>query len=346
MSLAGNWRALALLLTMALVLAACGSEDGDASADVDEDAATDEAPEEGEDAAAAEPGADWPETLVFGAVPSAEEGNLEQSYLPVIRALEEDLGIDVEFVTATDYAGVVESMIAGNIDLAQFGPFSYVIARNNGADISPVGAMIEAPGVEPGYQSYGITQADNDEINELADFEGRNVCFVDPGSTSGFLYPSAGLLDLGIDPETDVTPTFAGGHDSSAVAVATGQCDAGFAFDTMVTNVAIEAGQIEEGDLKVVWESEVIAGSPLAIDNTLPADLIERIQEIILENDGATLFERGFCEEDQTAELDDGTVYCAITDEGIFGYDTVADDFYDGVRAVCDLTEAPACLEG
>ena len=107
--------------------------------------------------------------------------------------------------------------------------------------IAPIGAIVDAPDDEPGYQSYGITQADNDEINGIEDFAGKNVCFVDPGSTSGFLYPSAGLLDAGIDPETDVTPVFAGGHDASVISVKNGDCDAGFAYDTMVTQQLIDS---------------------------------------------------------------------------------------------------------
>lgn len=348
MTLIRSWRIVAMLLLAALVLAACSSDDdddgeasSDDSAEEADDSGEEEADDEGEEAADAG-SADWPDTLTFGAVPSAEEGNLEAQYAPMVAALEEDLGITMEFVTATDYAGVIESVIAGQIDMAQFGPFSYVIATNNGAEITPVGAMIDGPGLEPGYQSYGIVPAGSD-ITSLEDYEGRNVCFVDPGSTSGFLYPSAGLLDVGIDPEEDVNATFAGGHDASAVAVATGQCDAGFAFDAMVTDIAIREGQINEGDLEVVWESEVIAGSPLAVSTQLPEDLVEEIQRIIIENNGEVLLERGLCGDDLTGELDDGSQFCALTDEGVWGYADVDDSFYDGVRAVCESTQAPAC---
>lgn len=279
---------------------------------------------------------EWPESITLAAVPSEESTALEQSYANIIAVLEEDLAIGVEFFTATDYAGVIESMIAGDVDLAQFGPFSYVIAEANGAEIAPVGAMVEAPDEEPGYQSYGIALADNDEINTIEDFAGTNVCFVDPGSTSGFLYPSAGLLEAGIDPESGVTPVFAGGHDASVLSVANGDCDAGFAFDAMVTTTLIESGDIEEGQLKIVWESEVIAGSPMAMLTTLPQSLQDEISRIILEQANVDSFvERGLC-----ASTDD----CEITDEeDTWGYVAVDDAFYDGVRAVCETTQAEAC---
>ena len=122
---------------------------------------------------------------------------------------------EIEFVLATEYAGMVEGIIAGRIDVAQFGPFAYVIATKNGANLEVAGAAIRKQGAAPGYRSYLVTGKDSG-ISSLEDLAGRSVCFTDPGSTSGFLFPSEGLLSVGLDPSegsTDITPIFAGGHD-------------------------------------------------------------------------------------------------------------------------------------
>jgi phosphonate transport system substrate-binding protein len=297
-------------------------------------------PGEGSTAAAEVDRTDWPESITFAAVPSEESTSLQESYASVIAAIEGELGVTVEFVQAADYAGVIEGQIAGNVALAQYGPFSYVIAVQNGAAIEPLGALIDAPGAEPGYQSFGIVAGDNTEINGIEDFADQTVCFVDPGSTSGFLYPAAGLIDAGViasateeDLAAGLEPIFAGGHDASAIAVATGDCDAGFAFDSMVETELIEAGEIAEGDLRVVWESEVIAGSPVAVSTELPQSFRDELKRVFLEviNSDA-LREAGYCDED-----------CGITDEGSYGYAAVDDAFYDGVREVCETTQAPQC---
>lgn len=333
---------MAILTALMLTAAACGDDDESADAATGETlsaenaAATDTT---GDSAAGDE---EWPDSLTFAAVPSEESTSLEQSYGPILAVLEDELGLEIEFFQATDYAGVIEGMIAGNVDLAAFGPFSYVIADANGAEIRPIGATIDAVGDEPGYQSYGITQGDNDEVVSLEDFAGKTTCFVDPGSTSGFLYPSAGLIEAGIDPDEDVTATFAGGHDASAISVANGDCEVGFAFDTMVTTSLIEDGTIEEGDLKVVWESEIIAGSPLAVRTALPASLIAELDRIIIElanND--YLLPNGYCGDPDDAEVRERG--CELTDEGVWGYVAVDDAFYDGVRAVCAATRAESC---
>lgn len=346
---------LALAATLALVGSACGSDDdGVAAAPAGTEAET-AAPTEqtaapatdvpagtaaaddgtGSDESAADDRADWPDTIVMGAVPSEESTALVESYAKLIEVLEADLGVEVEFFQATDYAGIIEAQIAGRVDIAQYGPFSYVIAKSAGANIEPIGAIVDSPDDVPGYRSYGITRSDNDEIDSLADFAGRTVCFVDPGSTSGYLYPSAGLLAEGIDPEADVTPVFAGGHDASVISVDNGDCEAGFAFDEMVDSALIESGDIAEGAIKKVWESEIIAGSPIAVSLDLPADLAAEIRRIVLEEANADrLLERGICE-----DLDN----CGLTDENSWGWVPVDDAFFDGVRAVCDETRSAQC---
>ena len=376
-------RVAALAASVALVAAACGDDDDDASsaatADATEATATEstEAPTEAAEAAATattEPAGDemagesngierqddWPTTIVFGAVPAENATSLEADFATTKAILEDSLGLEeIEFFQATDYAGVIEGIIAGRVDAAQFGGFSYVIATANGADISVAGVMSDGPDIEPGYRSYALTQADNDEINTIEDFAGRNVCFVDPGSTSGFLFPSEGLLAAGIDPSeasTDLSPTFAGGHDASAIAVANGDCDAGFAYDSMVTNQLIETGDIagvvdsvedenvnpESADLKIVWKSEIISGAPMAISNELPASFVEAYQEVVTNRvnfDWAT--ENGFC----SGTPDDND--CSFADESdTWGFVSKDDSFYDGIRQVCEVTGASRCEPG
>jgi phosphonate transport system substrate-binding protein len=311
-------RVFAAAVVATLALAACGSDSSSESSDE-----------------ASGSKADWPTKLVVGAVPSEESSALEQSYEPLVSALKEELGIDVEFFQATDYAGIIEAQVAGRVDVAQYGPFAYVLAKTRGAEIDVVGVMTEGPDIEPGYQSYGIARNDNSAINDIKDFAGKKVCFVDPGSTSGYLYPIQGLLVNNIDPETGVTPVFAGGHDASVLSVKNGDCDAGFAFDAMVDSNLIEAGQIEEGEIKTVWKSEVIAGSPLAIRTTLPESLIAEIKRIVLENVNTDrLIADGKC-----TSVED----CGLTDENVWGWVPKPDSFFNGVRAVCEATKSTKC---
>ena len=91
----------------------------------------------------------FPETITLAAIPAENSTDLRASYDPVIERLQRETGATVEFVQASDYAGVVEGLIAGNVDLAFFGPFAYVVAGINGADMTPLGAVVQDEGTPP-----------------------------------------------------------------------------------------------------------------------------------------------------------------------------------------------------
>lgn len=295
----------------------------------------------GSDGSEASGDSGFPATITLAAVPAENSADMRASYDPLIKLLEKETGSTIEFVQASDYAGVVEGMIADNVDFAFFGPFAYVVAGLNGAEITPLGAVVEEEGAEPGYQSYGLARSDNASVNSLADFAGKKVCFVDPGSTSGFLYPSAGLIEAGViqsgseaDISAAMTPIYAGGHDASALSIKNGDCDAGFAFDSMVDETMVQKGDLAPGDLKTVWKSEMIAGSVFAANDALGAEAIDKLRAIFTEKaNGKVMAAEGFCEGD----------HCLITDERAWGVVAVDDSAYDGVRKVCEVTGSEKC---
>lgn len=276
-----------------------------------------------------------PDVLVFAAVPSEESASLQEDYRPIIEMLEAETGKTVEFRQATDYAAVIEGQLSGQIQIAQYGPLSFVLAETQGAEIIPVGAQVDEEGGAPGYQSYGITRPDSG-ITSLADFAGKSICFVDPNSTSGFLYPSAGLLEVGVDPATGITPVYAGAHDASVLEVAAGRCDAGFAYDTMVDTQLVETGDIAPGQISTVWKSETIPGSPVAISTQLSPELQTLLTTAFQEKANSDyLVANGFCQGE-----------CPIGDEGVWGYAAVDDAFYQPIRDVCAITQNENCTEG
>ena len=75
-----------------------------------------------------DPRADWPETLVFGFVPSQEVEALQDDVDTFAKVLSEALGIRVVGVVTTDYTGLGVAMGTGQADLGAFGPAGYVLA--------------------------------------------------------------------------------------------------------------------------------------------------------------------------------------------------------------------------
>lgn len=259
-------------------------------------------------------------TLVFGVVPDSVD--TETNYQPLMDYIAEITGKTVEYHESTDYAALIEAAVAGKVDVASFSGFTYVTATNNGAKLTPISSIVTEEGQEPGYYSQAIVPADSD-ISSIEDFAGKKVCFVDPSSTSGYLFPSYNLLEAGIDPKTDITPVFAGKHDVSVQKVGESvECEVGFAEDS----------EVEKSDAVKVIDETMVPGAPLVYSSTLPDDvaqeLIDGLSEITIDDIIAAGIEGA-----------DTDAFRSV----FYATKPVDDAYYDLIRDICKETEAEQC---
>lgn len=276
----------------------------------------------------------WPSKLVIAAVPSENVASMTLRYQNFVKVVEKETGIPTTFISATDYAGVIEAQVAGRADVVFYGPFSYVLAKARGAKIDAVGASVSTSTVASGYYlSYLVTKKGSG-INSIKDVKGKNLCFVDAASTSGFLYPVAGLLENGIQ-ATDYRSVLAGGHDKSVLAVQAGTCDAGFVYDDMFDKLLVDRGLIKTSDFNVVWKSGEIPNSPIAVRKDLPADLFALLKKTILEKINKTAFvSMGLCANETN---------CNVIEDATWGFKPTSDAVYDAIRQVCEATKSSRC---
>lgn len=222
--------------------------------------------------------ADWqaqyPE-LVFAVVPAENASGVTERFQPFMEYLAGQLGTKVTLRIANDYAAVIEGQRAGNIHIAYYGPSSYVRAWT-----------VTQGGVEPfvttinqdesiGYYSVLFTRAD-DAAAKIEDLEGRNLCLVDPNSTSGNNVPRYAMNQMGIDtPESFfANVVYAGSHENAITGVMQGTCDAAFNWwnsevDSNFQRM-VNKGMVKAEDFKIIFKSDLIAGSPYAILASMP----------------------------------------------------------------------------
>ncbi|MFC0675298.1 phosphate/phosphite/phosphonate ABC transporter substrate-binding protein [Brachybacterium hainanense] len=272
--------------------------------------------------------------IVFAAVPAETSQSLAQTFEPVTALIEQATGRTVTFQNAADYAAVIEGQRAGKIDIASYGPFSYVIAKDSGIALEAVVAPVDEEGASPAYTSLCYAAPDSG-IASLADLRGKRVAFVDKASTSGYLVPLEGLMSTGLDVDADLTEVLAGGHDASLLALASGDVDAAFAHDAMLTTL-IGTGQVPEGALIPVWESSPIPEDPIALNTTtLDAETVEKIRSALQTSaNKPALVEQGICASAQE---------CVLPEETEWGYAAVTDADYEPIRHLCEVTQADAC---
>ncbi len=320
--------AVALAASGLLALAACGGSSTSSSG-----SASGAAPSGS--AAGAYDRTGWPTSLTLGAIPSENAAAMVAHLAPLQKLIKDKLGIDVKVFSGTSYSALIEAQKAKKVDLVEYGPFSYYIAQNQGLKLHNIGIITTSADSTGGYQSYGVTASTNTGINSLKDFAGKKICFVDPASTSGYLYPSYGLLQEGIDPSKGVTPVFAGAHDASLLAIAKGTCDAGFAYDGMLDTL-LQKGQLKQGQVKIVWKSPEIPGSPVSAADYLPASLITALQDVLVNDANApALTKAGYCSSEGDCK----------TKLGQWGFadPKVAD--YSVLDQVCAATKSPTCTK-
>jgi phosphonate transport system substrate-binding protein len=218
------------------------------------------------------------QVIRFGLIPSEDADKLIADSQPFIAALEKNIGMKVKPFVAIDYSAVIEALKSDKLEIAFLGPNAYVLAKDKvKAQIEPVGrGVMELTGTSA-YKALIITHPSK-PISNIADLKGKTFALVDPASTSGNLVPRYVFGNHGITPEKDFKSVYySGTHQASLIAVKEGKVDAAAIADE-VYNLAIAKGQIKPTDLKVVFESEPIPGSPFVVRTNLPKDLQEKLR--------------------------------------------------------------------
>ena len=67
-----------------------------------------------------------PDMLKVALLPDENAGTVIKNNQPLKEYLETTLGKKVELIVTTDYSSMIEAMRHGRLDLAYFGPLSYV----------------------------------------------------------------------------------------------------------------------------------------------------------------------------------------------------------------------------
>lgn len=228
--------------------------------------------------------AKYPE-LVFAIIPAENATGVVDRYTPFINYLSKELGTKVTLRIASDYAAIIEGQRAGNIHIGMYGPASYARAVMTGAKIEPFAIETNLDGTK-GYHSV-LWVKTGSTYKTLEDLKGKNLCLVDPNSTSGNNVPRFAMNKLNIDPEKFFAKvTYAGSHENALIALQQGTCEAAFNWwnDEQESNLQRMArkNMLKADDFRMIFKSEQIVNSPMAYLTDLPADLKAKIRDAVL----------------------------------------------------------------
>ncbi|MBV9865226.1 MAG: phosphate/phosphite/phosphonate ABC transporter substrate-binding protein [Abitibacteriaceae bacterium] len=225
-------------------------------------------------------GGGTPQQLVMGFVPSEQADKLADTAKPMADFVSKELNIPIKTFTATTYAGLVEAMGSGKVDIGALAPLAYVLAHDqNGAKVLLKSSRHNAVT----YHSMFVARADSG-IKSIDQAKGKKMAFVDPASASGYLFPAAYLKGKGYDPDKFFSQTiFSGGHDKSVISVYNGDVNVAAVYDDARDQVA-KQDTYKDVKTKVVkiGQTQEIPNDTISVRKDLDSALADKIKAAFL----------------------------------------------------------------
>ena len=250
------------------------------------------------------PSAD-PDKLIVALIPDENAATVIQDNQGLKDYLTEAFDKEIELVVTTDYSSMIEAARNDRLDLAYFGPLSYVLAKEV-SDIEPFAARIKG-----GTKTYNSCIIGNTKkgVTSFDDIKGTTFALGDPASTSSRLFPELTLAENGLTKGKDFQGVFLGSHDAVALAVQNGNAQAGGMACPILKSLK-KKGVIDPSKVTTIAQSSPIPQYPWTMRSTLSPELKEKIRVTFL-------------------DLDSDKVLKPFNADG---FASITDSDYDGIR--------------
>lgn len=230
----------------------------------------------------------WPQSITFATVPTEGSQDATARFRPMVEHMQNRLGINVIFRNGADYAAVTVAMQNRQVDVAYFGPASYLDAE----DRANAEALVREDSIRNGQGYYSLLIVrKGSPITNVQQARGQDFAFVEPASTSGFRVPMFNFCTkLNVEPAQFFGRIiFAGTHENVILGVAQGRIPMGATNDLSLTQ-AVDRGAVKADDVTVVYRSDLIPSSPIAVRKDMPQSLKNALRQVITEmSNNATL---------------------------------------------------------
>ena len=163
------------------------------------------------------------------------------------------------------------------------------------------GAWLETKGgVEPlvvptnndgtiGYYAVAFVRTDSPYKN-LNDLKGKVWAWVEPNSSSGYIFPLVGFRKMGIEPEKHFGKVvFSGGHEQSIIGVLDKAYDGAITWTNDVKlhtrgglHMMLSRGVLKKEDIRIIWVSDLIPNPVIAIRSDLPKEMKAELKAMFL----------------------------------------------------------------
>ena len=217
--------------------------------------------------------------LLFGFPPSFPKDVGRRELKPMLRYLEQGLNRKLDLVIPRDYKTLRRELQKGKLHFANLPPLQMVLARAEDPSLKVlVTNSYEGARTYEGY----IIARDDSGITTLEQLRGKRFCYVDPGSTSGFLYARQHLRRNGLDPDKLFSAAFySGDHIKVMRDILKGRCEAGAVYSGAMhssSNLGVASSRLRMLAVTGLLPYDVVCAS-----SRLPAPLARKMRRLLLE---------------------------------------------------------------
>lgn len=218
--------------------------------------------------------------------PSTDAHEIIRDGAKLAEYLHQTTGLYVEISVPSYYITVVEAFGTARADMAIMNTFSYLLA-NKKYGAKAVLRVARRYG-ELTYRGEIIVHASSG-IDSLYQLNGKTIAYVDPSSTSGYIYPKEMLRLRGVVPRQEV---FANGHNQVVTKVYQKDVDAGAVFYSRPDSVT---GERLDARCKVVTEypdvyekvkvialTKEIPNDPVVVRKDLPEPTVKKLIDALI----------------------------------------------------------------
>lgn len=214
-----------------------------------------------------------PAEINFGIIATEASTNLKTVWEPYLAAMAKGTGLKINGFYASDYAGVIEAMRFGKVQVAWYGNKAAMEAVNRSKG-ELFAQSVDSDG-NPGYWSHLIVHKDS-PITSLDDVLkcDKTIDFGigDPNSTSGFLVPTSYIFAArNIDPKSCFRTVRNASHEANGMAVANKQVMVDTNNSENLRRLEITAPQARK-NIRIIWTSPLIPSDPLVWRKDLPTE--------------------------------------------------------------------------
>lgn len=212
------------------------------------------------------------EELTLGVHPYKSVKKLQSFYLPLTEMLSKELNVKVSLNIAKNYKTHIDLIGKDKIDIAYMGPASYVAMVNQYGNKRTLARLVIKG--KPTFKGHIIVREDSN-INKYSDLVNKRFAFGDPNSTMSHLVPRYMLVNNGITKEKLKDISFLGSHDNVAIAVLTGEFDAGAVKEAVFY-------KYKNKGIKSLAATPELSEHLFVASNKVPQKTVDKIQNVLL----------------------------------------------------------------